>query len=228
MSDLQDIQYKHKNNSHIDDEKILSLMQSNVEEINRIAKQIHVLLSEDITPSRQRIRKVSVHKIVKNACDRLESVAIKKDLLFHNHYNNGIKVVEAVPDQLDIVFRCLLDNAAKYSFTGKIDNKRTIAIYYEDVSLDDMPALKVSIQNYGCPITKEEIEQRYIFELGYRGEFSSDRGRQGSGSGLYIVDRIVKAHYGVIDVESRVGGDKQDTSQAINTFTVIWPKNFKE
>jgi signal transduction histidine kinase len=226
MSDLQDIQYKHKNNNHADDERILSLMQSNIGEINRLAKQIHVLLSEDITPSPQRIRKVVVHKLIDITCGRLKSVTEKKYMQFHNRYNNGIKAVDAVPDQLEIVFSCLLDNAAKYSFAGKIDNKRTIDIYYEDVSLSGVQALKISIQNYGCPITKEEIEQRSIFELGYRGDFSGDKGRQGTGSGLYIVDRIVEAHSGKIEVESKFDGDPNDIHQAINTFSVFWPKNF--
>lgn len=226
MSDLQEIKYKHEKDSQAYSEKTLMLMQSNIEEINSIAKQIHVLLSEDVTPSRQRIRKVVVHKIIKKACERLESVATKKDLSFNIGYNNGIIAVEAVPDQLDIVFRCLLDNAAKYSFLGRADNKRTIDIHYDDTRLNSIQALKVSIQNFGCPITKEEIEQRLIFELGYRGHFSGDRGRQGTGSGLCIVDRIVEAHFGKIEVESKIYGEQEGVHQAVNTFTVFWPRDF--
>lgn len=226
MSDLQNIQYNHKNNNHTEDERILSLMQSNIEEINRIAKQVHILLSEDITPSPQRIRKVTVHKLIASACNRLESVAVQKNITFQNHFNGGIKAIDAVPDQLDIVFKCLLDNAAKYSFTGKPDYKRTIDIHYADINLNGVQGLNISIQNYGCLITGDEIKQRSIFELGYRGEFSGDRGRQGTGSGLFIVDSIVKAHHGEISVESKT--DDNDKHAAINTFTVFWPKNFSE
>jgi len=225
MSDLQHVKYKHINNDHSEDERILSLMQSNIDEINSIATQVHILLSEDITPTRQRIRKVVVHKVIKQACDRLESVAAKKGLHFNYNYNRGILAVEAVPDQLNVVFRCLLDNAAKYSFSGRSDHKRTIDIRYEDADLDGVQALKVSIHNYGCLITKEEIEKRSIFELGYRGIYSGDKGRQGTGSGLYNVDRIVEAHFGEIEVESKIDGDP-DNHQAINTFTVFWPKDF--
>lgn len=225
MSDLQNIRYKHKDGDHSDDERILVLMQSNIDEINRIAKEVHVLLSEDITPSPERIRRIVVHKVVKGACDRLQSVAAKKDLHFHPHYNKGIKAVEAVPDQLNIVFRCLLDNAAKYSFAGKTGNERTISIRYEDADLDGVQALKVSIQNYGCLITEEEIEEGRIFELGYRGDYSGDKGRQGTGSGLYIADRIVEAHFGRIAVESKGDGDP-DNCQGINTFSVFWPRVF--
>lgn len=227
MSDLQNIRYKHTNDDHSDDERILTLMQSNIDEINSVAKQVHVLLSEDITPSSERIRRIVVHKVVKKACGRLESVAAKKGLRFDNSYNNGIQNVEAVPDQLDIVFRCLLDNAAKYSFGGKVGRERTISIHYEDGDLDGVQTLKVSIQNYGCVITEEEIEQESLFELGYRGEYSGDRGRQGTGSGLYIADRIVEAHFGTIEVESRTDGDP-DKHQAINTFTVYWPRVFSD
>ena len=42
MSDLQAIKYNHKDGNHTDDDKILRLMQNNIEEINSIAKQIHI------------------------------------------------------------------------------------------------------------------------------------------------------------------------------------------
>ena len=92
----------------------------------------------------------------------------------------------------------------------------------------DVRTLKVSIKSYGCPITKDEIRERKIFELGYRGEFSGDRGRQGTGSGLYIADRIVYAHYGKIEVESRTTESPTGEEQALNIFSVFWPKYFPE
>lgn len=229
MSDLEEIKHKHKIDKYNGDEKPLILLEANIDEINSFAKQIHVLLSEDIEPSPQRIRKVTVHNVIKNICGRLESVATKKDLMFNSNYNNGIKVVEAVPDQIVIVFKCLLDNAAKYSFAGKHEWKRKINIYYDDTRVNDVRTLKVSIQSYGCPITSDEIRERKIFELGYRGEFSGDRGRQGTGSGLYIADRIINAHYGKIEVESRIEeSSTDDLQQALNTFTVFWPRFFPE
>ena len=222
MSDLQLIEYNHKRESYTDDDKIIQLMHGNVEEINNIAKQIHILLSEDLTPSPERIRKITVHRMIKSICKRLESIAEKKNLLFQVDFNNGFKVIDAVPNQIDIVFRCLLENAAKYSFNGKSNDKRTINIRFKDTRLDDVKALQVSIQNYGCLISQEEIEQRRIFELGYRGDFSGDKGRQGTGSGLYLVDRIVEAHYGEIYLESKADGNPDD-HQAINTFIITWP-----
>lgn len=228
MSDLQEIKSKHRVDGYTGDQEHFARLESNIEEINSFAKRIHILLSEDIDTSRQRIRKVTVHNVIKKICNRLESVATKKDLAFHNGYNSGIKIVEAVPDQIVIVFSCLLDNAAKYSFTGKHEWKRKIEINYEKALLDDMQALKISIRNFGCPITPDEIEERKIFELGYRGKSSGDRGRQGTGSGLCIADRIVHAHYGIIEVESKITESPTGEDQALNIFNIIWPIYFPD
>ncbi|MHC4556621.1 MAG: sensor histidine kinase [Planctomycetota bacterium] len=229
MNDIEEIKWKQKQDGYEGNQKSLNLLDSNIDEINSVAKQIHILLSEDIEPSRPRIRKVTVHNVIKRRCDRLESVATKKDLQFHNHFNKGIKVVEAVPDQLVIVFRCLLDNAAKYSFSGSTNRKRTIDIRYADIYMESIRTLKVEIENYGCPISEDEIRERKIFKLGYRGDFSGDRGRQGTGSGLYIAERIVGAHSGKIDVTSRAVELSEEgiPEQAINKFTVYWPKSFQ-
>ncbi|MFC1633480.1 sensor histidine kinase [Planctomycetota bacterium] len=229
LNDVQEIKLKQKEDRYESNEKSLKLLESNIDEINNVAKQIHILLSEDIEPSPQRIRKVTVHNVVKRICHRLESVATKKDLRFHNHFNQGIKVVEAVPDQLVIVFRCLLDNAAKYSFSGSRNRKRTIDIRYSDIYMNHARTLKVDIESFGCLITEDEISERKLFELGYRGDFSGDRGRQGTGSGLYIAERIIDAHYGKIWVTSRIVESSQEDApeQAINTFSVYWPKSFQ-
>jgi len=229
MNDIEEIKWKQKQDGYEGNIKSLNLLESNIDEINSVAKQIHILLSEDIEPSRPRIRKVTVHNIINRICNRLESLSTKKDLKFHNHYNKGIKVLEAVPDQLVIVFRCLLENAAKYSFTGSKNSKRTIDIRYADVYFERIRTLKVEIESYGCPIAEDEINERKIFELGYRGNFSGDRGRQGTGSGLFIAERIVIAHYGKIDVTSRIieSSEEGEPERAINKVIVYWPKSFQ-
>lgn len=209
-------------------QEALITLEGNVDEINSFAKKIHVLLSEDTEPTSQSIRTVVVHNIIHKICERFESLTKTKNLLLLNHYNSGIKVVQAVPDQLVIVFRCLLENAVKYSFRGAPGRERTIDIFYADTRMYDVRTLKVFIQSYGCPITPDEIKERKIFELGYRGEFSGDRGRQGTGSGLYIADRIVYAHYGKIEVESRTSKSLMGEEQALNIFSVFWPKYFPE
>ncbi|AQT68850.1 Sensor kinase CusS [Anaerohalosphaera lusitana] len=154
-------------------------------------------------------------------------MAQKKNLEFKINYNSGYREVEAVPDQIGIVLRCLLENAAKYSFNGKPNDKRKISVRFNNVYLGEKRALEISIQNYGCPISLEEASSRRIFQLGYRGEYSGEGGRQGTGTGLYLVDRITTAHKGRIDVHSKPDGPAEN-NQAVNTFVLTWPRYFQE
>lgn len=70
----------------------------------------------------------------------------------------------------------------------------------------------IAIHNEGKVIPREEVSQ--MFEPMRRGA-GNDRDRRHLGLGLYIVDRIVKAHGGTVDVES---------SHAGTTFTVCLPR----
>ena len=203
----------------------ISLLESNIEEIGNLAKRIHVLLSESTGPSPQTIRHVNVHKVLGGICGRLNSLAVKKELRLINRGSRHDSVVEAVPDQLDIAFRCILENAVKYSFYGTTERGRDIQVSYAEIRTQHGRTLEVRIVSRGCPITELEINERMLFQLGYRGQYSGDRGRQGTGSGLFIADRIVTSHKGQIEVSSVVEGEtKSGDSVARNEFVVKWPK----
>jgi signal transduction histidine kinase len=74
-------------------------------------------------------------------------------------------------------------------------------------------AVRIAVHNRGAPIPAED--RPHIFGAGTRGHQSS-RDRRHSGLGLYIVDRIVAAHEGTIDVQS--------TAERGTTFTVTLPR----
>ncbi|AQT68847.1 hypothetical protein STSP2_02023 [Anaerohalosphaera lusitana] len=59
MSDLKFFRYQRKSDENEEAEEILQLMNDNVAEINSITKQIHILLSEELSPSPQSIRRVT-------------------------------------------------------------------------------------------------------------------------------------------------------------------------
>lgn len=93
------------------------------------------------------------------------------------------------PDILEIVPYILIDNAIKYSpHNGSID---------VSVSEDDGNIL-FSVSSIGPEI--KEYEKQRIFERGYRGEATRDRGDSGSGLGLFLCSQIVTSFNGSIDV----------------------------
>ncbi len=63
--------------------------------------------------------------------------------------------------------------------------------------------LAIAFENWGVPISPEEIQNNLIFKLGYRGQWSKDRGRLGTGIGLTDSLDVAQKHGGTVKVESR-------------------------
>lgn len=96
----------------------------------------------------------------------------------------------------------LIDNAIKFSPPG---GKVVIS------AVTDLENINIIIHDSGPGIPPEDLP--HIFERFYRGRHPAI---QGSGLGLSIVQSIIKAHNGEIEVESEVNSG--------TTFTIIIPK----
>jgi two-component system phosphate regulon sensor histidine kinase PhoR len=104
---------------------------------------------------------------------------------------NNIEV-NADPFKLEQVFINLIDNAVKYTETGKI------AISAEQGTKQT----RIIIEDTGIGIPKEHIPR--IFERFYVVDKSHSRKMGGTGLGLSIVKHIIQAHHGTISIDSDV------------------------
>jgi signal transduction histidine kinase len=102
------------------------------------------------------------------------------------------------PDRLAQVARNLLANALTHG-----DRRSPVLLAIRDVG----DAAELSVENRGEPIPEELLA--HLFEPFRRGRSGS-----GAGLGLYIVDQIVRAH----------GGSVELSSDAATVFTVTLPK----
>jgi two-component system phosphate regulon sensor histidine kinase PhoR len=103
------------------------------------------------------------------------------------------KVIAKVdPDKMKQVFENLLNNAFKYSITTK---KIIIRLYAKTSSIH------IEIEDHGIGIAENEIPK--IFEKFYR--INHRESISGTGLGLTVVNEIVQAHDGKIEVSSEVG-----------------------
>ena len=111
--------------------------------------------------------------------------------------------ISADPAAIEQTLVNLLDNAVKYSGTN-----RTIIVRVRAAS----GAATIEVADHGIGISR--ADRARIFEKFYRGSGATAH-REGFGLGLPIVQELVQAHRGRIEVESTVG--------AGSTFRVVLP-----
>ena len=100
----------------------------------------------------------------------------------------------ADPEDLQLVWTNLLENAVRYSPEGS-----SVEVA---VSRDDGRA-KIIFQDHGSGISAADLP--HIFERFYRGDHSRNRATGGSGLGLAIAKALVEAYGGSIAVASSSG-----------------------
>jgi signal transduction histidine kinase len=100
--------------------------------------------------------------------------------------------VTADSDKIRVVIQNLIENALKYSNKG---SKIIISISKEEKSI------RVSVKDNGIGIPNED--KAHIFDKFYRGEKAKSIKTLGTGLGLYTAKKIIDAHGGQINFESK-------------------------
>lgn len=108
---------------------------------------------------------------------------------------NGAVMFRADPEDLQLVWVNLLENAVRYSPEGA-------SVEVTVVKNNGGPA-RVMFQDHGAGIPKADLP--YVFERFYRGDPSRARSSGGFGLGLAIAKALVEAYGGAIAVESEPG-----------------------
>jgi two-component system clock-associated histidine kinase SasA len=142
-----------------------------------------------ITPQKLELGKLSM-----DVLEELRDRCIAKSQQIETDIPNDLPSVYADPERIRQVLVNLLDNAIKYTPNGGI------------ISLSGLhrttQKVQFSIGDNGPGIPPENRD--HIFENRFRLE--RDEGKDGYGIGLSLCQRIIKAHYGQIWVESNPRG----------------------
>ena len=129
-----------------------------------------------------------------------ESIKILKSLAEEKKIHLSLKAPKDLPPingsnvPLEEIFNNLISNAIKYNKAG---GWVKVKLYEKD------QGVWVEISDNGLGIDEEHLPR--IFDEFYRVDGRRDAPVKGSGLGLSIVKKLVDAHGGMIDVESRFG-----------------------
>lgn len=107
---------------------------------------------------------------------------------------NGAATMVADRDKLEIILFNLMDNAAKYSPPGS-----RIEVFAHRTGKE----VVLGVKDEGQGISEENL--KFIFQPFRKGESEEGGTIKGMGLGLYIVNRLVEAHDGHIEVRSERG-----------------------
>lgn len=129
---------------------------------------------------------------------KLEEFASARRVTIVQHFNPYENIPVACRADLNRAFHSLLHNAIKYSWTKSKDRQAHVDIYVEKKKDE----VEIIIENWGVPIRKEELEGGEILQFGKRGREADDRGRSGTGIGLYDANDIITQHNGKLRLTS--------------------------
>ncbi len=175
---------------------IRGIMNSNVEELDRLSQIINNLLSlsASVRPERIEFVTVDVAAIATDVVGKMGNLAKMRalDITMRKGYACFVWGNVAALEQ---IISNVVKNAINYTNRGG-----HVSVTVEEIGGSHV---EIVVQDSGAGIARQDLFR--IFEPFYRADASRNRARGGSGLGLAIVSELVKLHRGKITVRSAVG-----------------------
>jgi len=140
---------------------------------------------------RRDIELIDITETCEEAVERIRSLAQSRHTRIHLA-TNGKVLFRADPEDLQLVWQNLLENAVRYSPEGGVVE---VAV----TGTDGGPA-RIIFEDHGVGIPADELP--HVFERFYRGDPSRTRATGGFGLGLAIAKALVEAYGGTITAEN--------------------------
>jgi Signal transduction histidine kinase len=173
-------------------------------ETKRLAKLVTDMLVVSKMNSRKEeleILPFDINEVIRLTLIKFEKRIEEKHLQVAAIFEDSSSLVLANKDSINRVLTNLMDNAIKFSDSGR---KLIVEVRTNSKTAQK---LDISVYNEGMGIKKEEID--FVWDRFYKTDKSRSIDKKGAGLGLYIVKNIIAAHNENIIVESAaVEGEK--------------------
>jgi len=137
--------------------------------------------------------KIQIVPLLKEVVELMKGEALERRVTLEMEAQDGLPLIYADREDMTRVVTNLLDNAIKYNRKdGKVFVRATA----------DEAFVRVEVQDTGMGIPKKDIDR--LFDEFYRVKNKETRAITGTGLGLSIAKKIVEAHHGHIEVESKL------------------------
>lgn len=120
----------------------------------------------------------------------------------------GELTAEVSKNDIERIISNLFHNVSNYAYEGE---GRFVKVRAREMQPQN--EVEISVESYGTPIKKEEIESCKLFNFGERGEKAYKNHRDGTGVGLADAKKVVDAHGGKISIKSVPTDDDGDPPQ---------------
>jgi len=182
-----------------DNGEYVNLLQSNLEEIDRMTRIIDdlLLLSKANTQDiKLNIESISLRDLVADVCVDMKIFADNKEITL---IVDELADVRLIGDELKLrrMLWNIMENGIKYTPKGGVVNVS---------SYTNNGYICINVKDNGMGISGDDI--KYIFDRFYRADRSRKR-ESGSGLGLSISKWIAEAHKGAIEVTSQLSKGSQ-------------------
>jgi PAS domain S-box-containing protein len=147
----------------------------------------------------ERPRRINVNALVQEAIAQLADFAQASNVEIG--WRDRPRDLEIRGNERDLVRAVsnVLHNAIKYSWQRDRSKSPWIAIR----TSEQQSLACIELESWGVPITAEELEEELVYTMGYRGKWSTDRGRLGTGIGLTDTQRVLESAGGSVVIESK-------------------------
>jgi signal transduction histidine kinase/DNA-binding response OmpR family regulator len=137
--------------------------------------------------------KLRLTDILKEVVELMKGEALARGVEIATEWPEELPLISANREDLTRVFTNLMDNAIKY-------NRRGGKVFLRAKAVEGY--LQVEVQDTGIGIPEKEREK--IFDEFYRVKSKSTQGIGGTGLGLSIAKKVLEAHDGHLEVESKL------------------------